>query len=72
VDKAKLDEMKLWNQVLRLYRAQDWDMAELQLINIRKAAADGGLYDEFLGRIGHFRANPPGSDWDGVWKFETK
>jgi adenylate cyclase len=72
VDKAKLDEMKLWNQVLGLYRAQDWDMAELQLINIRKAAADGGLYDEFLGRIGHFRANPPGSDWDGVWKFETK
>ena len=72
VDKAKLDEMKLWNQVLRLYRAQDWDMAELQLINIKKAAADGGLYDEFLSRIGHFRANPPGSDWDGVWKFETK
>jgi adenylate cyclase len=72
VDKAKLDEMKLWNQVLRLYRAQDWDMAELQLINIKKAAADGGLYDEFLGRIGHFRANPPGSNWDGVWKFETK
>ena len=47
-------------------------MAELQLINIKKAATDSGLYDEFLERIGHLRANPPGADWDGVWKFETK
>ncbi len=72
VEQAKLDEIKLWNQALRLYRAQDWDMAELQLINIKKAAADSGLYDEFLERIGHLRKNPPDADWDGVWKFETK
>ncbi|MBI1965081.1 MAG: adenylate/guanylate cyclase domain-containing protein [Betaproteobacteria bacterium] len=72
VDRAKLDEIKIWNQALRLYRARDWDMAELQLLNLRKMTADGGLYDEFLERIGRLRANPPGADWDGVWKFETK
>ena len=38
VAKTVLDEMKLWNQALKLYRAQDWDMAELQLINLKKAS----------------------------------
>jgi adenylate cyclase len=72
VEKPKLDEMKLWNQALKLYRSQDWDMAELQLINLKKATLDGALYEEFLERIATLRANPPGKGWDGVHKFETK
>jgi adenylate cyclase len=72
VEKPKLDEMKLWNQALKLYRSQDWDMAELQLINLKKATLDGALYEEFLERIAMLRANPPGKGWDGVHKFETK
>jgi adenylate cyclase len=72
VEKPKLDEMKLWNQALKLYRSQDWDMAELQLINLKKATTDGALYDEFLERIATLRTNPPGKGWDGVHKFETK
>jgi len=72
VDKAKLDELKIWNQALRLYRGQDWDMAELQLLNLRKLAPESGLYEVFIERITHFRANPPGTDWDGAWNFETK
>ena len=72
VEKPKLDEIKLWNQALKLYRSQDWDMAELQLINLKKAIPDGALYEEFLERIAHLRAQPPGAGWDGVWKFETK
>ncbi|HKA42720.1 MAG TPA: adenylate/guanylate cyclase domain-containing protein [Burkholderiales bacterium] len=72
VEKPKLDEMKLWNQALKLYRAQDWDMAELQLINLKKATLDGTLYAEFLERVTAFRAKPPERGWDGAWKFETK
>jgi adenylate cyclase len=72
VEKPKLDEMKLWNQALKLYRTQDWDMAELQLINLRKATADGTLYAEFLERIASFRSQPPEKGWDGTFKFETK
>jgi adenylate cyclase len=67
-----LDELKLWNQVLRRYRARDWDMAELQLINLEKVAPDRGLYRLFLERIAHLRKNPPEDGWDGSWKFETK
>jgi adenylate cyclase len=72
VAKAKLDEMKLWNQALRQYRAQDWDMAELQLINLKKATPDGTLYAEFLERIAKHRSSPPEKGWDGAFKFDTK
>jgi adenylate cyclase len=72
VEKPRLDEMKLWNQALKMYRSQDWDMAELQLINLKKATPDVALYEEFLERITALRTNPPGAGWDGVWKFETK
>jgi adenylate cyclase len=72
VDKAVQDQLKLWSQALKLYRARDWDMAELQLLNLQKLNAASGLYKLFLGRIALFRSNPPEQGWDGSWKFETK
>ena len=71
-NKAVQDELKLWAQVLKLYRARDWDMAELQLLNLQKLNAASALYKLFLGRIGLFRRVPPEQGWDGSWKFETK
>ena len=72
IEKAVQDELTLWGQVLRLYRARDWDMAELQLINLLKVVPNSGLYKMFLERIAHLRKNPPEDGWDGSWKFETK
>ena len=72
VDKEAQGELKLWQQALRLYRAQDWDGAELQLYNLLQRAPDCGLYKVYMGRIAHYRANPPGEGWDGVTTFETK
>ncbi|HEX4986908.1 MAG TPA: adenylate/guanylate cyclase domain-containing protein [Burkholderiales bacterium] len=72
VDKSTQDELKLWAQVLKLYRSRDWDMAELQLINLTKANPASELYSLFLGRIAFLRSNPPEPGWDGSWKFETK
>ena len=72
VDPARQDEMTLWNQALRLYRGQDWDRAELQLLNLRKKAPGSERYDVFFERIAHFSAHPPGAGWDGAWTFETK
>jgi adenylate cyclase len=71
VDRAMLDEIKLWNQALRFYRAQDWDKAELQLINLQKIA-QRYLYQVFLERIAAYRADPPEASWKGVHKFDTK
>jgi adenylate cyclase len=72
VAQAVLDELKLWQEALRRYRSQDWDMAELQLLNLKKMAPNDHLYELFVERIAHFRANPPGAGWDASWTFETK
>jgi adenylate cyclase len=72
VDKRTLDELRLFSQALKLYRAQDWDMAELQLINLLKNAPDCRLYQLYVERIGMYRTSPPGRDWDGAFTFEHK
>jgi len=72
VGKNMLDEIELWHQCLKAYRAQDWDQAELQLANLHQLKPTFGLYRIFSGKISECRANPPGPDWDGVTKFETK
>jgi adenylate cyclase len=60
--------------MLAAYRRQDWDAAD--------AARDecGGIAPERLHpfyalygtRIGEFRADPPGADWDGVYVAKSK
>jgi adenylate cyclase len=72
VDQAKLDEINIWNQTLKLYRSQDWDRAELQLLNLQKRVPNADLYGVFIERIAHFRAHPPEPGWNGAWIFETK
>jgi adenylate cyclase len=66
-----LDEIKLWNQVLRAYRAQDWDKAEVTLMNLQRIKPRY-LYDLYVKRVEHLRKEPPGENWDGVTIFETK
>lgn len=72
VDRQRLDELSLWHQVLKLYRSQEWDMAELQLINLQRMHPAATLYGAFAARIAHFRKQPPGADWDGTWAAESK
>jgi len=72
VGKEDLEEIKLWNQTLRAYRTQDWDQAELLLLNLTRIHPRY-LYDEvYAKRIAHYRKEPPGDGWDGVTTFETK
>jgi adenylate cyclase len=72
VDNARHDELSLWHQALKRYRAQQWDLAELQLINLQRSHPDSVLYREFLQRVAHFRKAPPGEGWDGTWIAESK
>ncbi|MDT3734791.1 MAG: adenylate/guanylate cyclase domain-containing protein [Denitratisoma sp.] len=72
VDKATQEEIKLWNQALRHYRAQEWDQAEVALLNLSRLAPGRALYGKYMERITHLRREPPEPGWKGVWKFETK
>ena len=72
LDKGLHEEIRLWNQCLRHYRAQDWDQAEVALLNLQRMRPDCQLYQAYVERIGGFRRDPPGPGWDGVTRFETK
>jgi adenylate cyclase len=72
VDKSVMDEIRLWNQALKHYRSQDWDQAELQLINLQRMNPECHLYPIYIEKVAEHRAHPPGAGWDGVTKFETK
>lgn len=72
VEQAVLEELKMFQQALKLYRKQDWDQAELQLYNLQRLSPECRLYQVYAERIAYFRNNPPGADWDGVYEFKTK
>jgi adenylate cyclase len=67
-----LEEIKLYHHALRQYRKQDWDQAELQLLNLQKMSPKTRLYQIYTDRIAYFRSNPPGADWDGAHTADTK
>jgi adenylate cyclase len=70
--KAQHDELKLWHQALRYYRAQDWDQAELALMNLARMAPSNALYPFYVDRVNQMRRAPPGAGWDGVTAFDEK
>jgi adenylate cyclase len=61
-----------FHQALAHFRAQRWDEAEALLQALASAAPAVKLYRLYRERIAHFRASPPGADWDGVFGFSTK
>ena len=72
VDKATHDELKLFHEMRRFYLKQNWDQAELQLMNLQRLAPQTELYKVYTERVLYFRKNPPPGDWDGVYVFDTK
>lgn len=72
VEQKVLDEVELWHKALKAYRAQNWDEAEKDLLNVQRMAPKCKLYQLYLERINQCRIDPPGPDWDGVTAFKTK
>ncbi|CAN7276933.1 CHASE2 domain-containing protein [Massilia sp. LjRoot122] len=69
---AVLDELAQWDAALALLRRQDWDAAREAIDALASAHPERGLYALYRERIGHYRAHPPGQDWDGLTSFDTK
>ncbi len=72
MEKSARDELKLYREALKLYRARNWELAELQFVNLSKRAPKRLLYTLYIDRIGYFRSNPPPTDWDGVYTHLEK
>lgn len=71
-DAATKDELKLYREALKLFRARNWDLAELQFLNLQKRYPERYLYNVYLERLTYYREEPPGADWDGAFTFKTK
>ncbi len=72
LDKPTKDALKLYKEALKLYRNQNWDLAEMQLLNLQKLEPQRYVYEMYIMRIAYFRQHPPGDQWDGVFNYETK
>ena len=72
VEEDTKGELALYLEAVKLFRAQNWDMAEKQFINLKNMNPGRYLYEVYLDRITYYRANPPGSEWDGVFTHKTK
>jgi adenylate cyclase len=72
VDRKAQEELKLWGQVLRAYRAQQWDQVEVGLLNLQRMNPGCGLYAVYAERVAGMRRNPPPERWDGVMAFDEK
>jgi adenylate cyclase len=63
--------------MLGSYRSQDWQAASEALAGMEPLAGRlgvdlGGYIGLYRSRIGYFRDNPPGEQWDGVYVAITK
>jgi adenylate cyclase len=66
------EELRLWNQTLRDYRAQQWDRVDVSLLNLQRQRPDCKLYEFYAQRVAGFRRAPPPAGWDGVSVFDEK
>jgi adenylate cyclase len=66
--------LKLFEQALSAYRAQEWDSAQAQFESLVRDHPVTGrvLYDLYLERIALLRDNPPDAHWDGSFTFTKK
>ncbi|MGD9602105.1 MAG: CHASE2 domain-containing protein [Gammaproteobacteria bacterium] len=72
VDAKLKAELKLHRETLRLYRAQEWDAAEVNFLNLQRNSRAPALYSLYISRVAQFRKAPPARDWDGVYTHSEK
>jgi adenylate cyclase len=67
-----MEELVLYGVALRLYRQQDWQLAEKEFVHLQSLYPQRYLYEMYAKRSIYFRQHPPGEDWDGSFAFTTK
>jgi adenylate cyclase len=66
------EELRAWSLALAAYRRQDWSTAEEILRRLVALPGAPRRYQRLLDLVDHLRQHPPGPDWDGVHRFESK
>ena len=72
VGSDRLELRDTFVRALSAYRAQQWDVAESGFRQCLSIVPDDPSSKIFLARVAHFRDEPPGDDWNGVWALTSK
>ena len=72
LDSAVQEELRIWNQALRAYRSRNWDLAEVNLINLQQLAPGCILYRVYAEQVQRARSTPMTADWQPVTVFDEK
>jgi adenylate cyclase len=65
-------ELKTWAAFMKAYRAQNWDQADVMLVNLMRMNAKKYLYQLYAERVASMRLLPFDPEWDGATNFENK
>jgi adenylate cyclase len=66
------DMLSAFEEGLTLYREQNFEEAILCFKRGLKSIPDDGPCKSYIERCGIFAQNPPGKDWDGVYRLTSK
>jgi adenylate cyclase len=72
LDAATQEELRLWTQALRAYRSRNWDLAEVNLVNLQRLAPGRMLYHVYAEKVTRARSTPLTADWEAVTAFDEK
>jgi adenylate cyclase len=72
LEPREVEDAKLFHKALLLYREQNWDASEEVLKELLSVEPESFLFALFLERIKLFRQDPPETEWDGVFTYQTK
>ena len=65
-------ESTAWEELLKSYRAQDWEQCELCLLNLIRLDPRNVLYHLYAERVARRKSLPRIHGWDGATDIETK
>lgn len=72
IPKEIVSELKTWTAFIKAYRMQNWDQADVLLVNLLRMNAKKYLYQLYAERVASMRLLPFDPEWDGATNFETK
>ena len=72
LSQAQARELACWQEVLRCWRAQDWDGCEQHLALLLLRSEEKVLYRLYAERVASMRIAPPGPGWDGTTTLDRK
>ena len=72
VPEVRLALCERFAEALAAYRSQTWDRAEAALQGCLELSPNDGPSMVFIERIQQLRLQPPGEDWNGVWRLKAK